>query len=75
MEDFAFLAILFEVVSAFSTVGLSVGITQELGDPAKLLLSFTMLAGRVGPVTMALALAYRMKGDIIHYPEGKVTIG
>lgn len=75
MEDFAFLAILFEVVSAFSTVGLSVGITQELGDPAKLLLSFTMLAGRVGPVTMALALAYRMKGEMIRYPEGKVTIG
>lgn len=75
MEDFAFLAILFEVVSAFSTVGLSVGITQELGDPAKLLLSFTMFVGRVGPITMALALAYKMKGDTIHYPEGKVTIG
>lgn len=75
MEDFAFLAILFEVVSAFSTVGLSVGITQELGDPAKLLLAFTMFVGRVGPITMAAALAYRLKRDIIHYPEGKVTIG
>lgn len=75
MEDFAFLAILFEVVSAFSTVGLSVGITRELGEPAKLLLAFTMFVGRVGPVTMALALAYKMKRETIHYPEGKVTIG
>ncbi len=74
-EDFSFLNILFEVVSAFGTVGLSTGITPSLTDNGKLWLVLTMFAGRVGPVTLALALALRSKKAAIQYPEGKITIG
>jgi hypothetical protein len=54
------LAILFEVVSAFSTTGLSTGITPHLGVAAKLLLIVPMLVGRIGPLTAAVALATRV---------------
>ncbi|GBG55119.1 K+ transporter Trk [Sporomusaceae bacterium FL31] len=74
-ESFPFLNILFEVVSAFGTVGLSTGITSSLTDTGKLWISLTMFAGRVGPVTLALALAMRTKKSTIQYPEGKITIG
>lgn len=74
-ENFPFLNILFEVVSAFGTVGLTTGITPELTDTGKLWISLTMFAGRVGPVTLALALAMRTKKSTIQYPEGKITIG
>jgi len=74
-ESFPFLNILFEVVSAFGTVGLSTGITPSLTLHGKLWLILTMFAGRVGPVTLALALALRTKKPTIQYPEGKITIG
>lgn len=74
-ENFPFINILFEVVSAFGTVGLSTGITPSLTDTGKLWISLTMFAGRVGPVTLALALAMRTKKSAIQYPEGKITIG
>lgn len=74
-ENFPFLNILFEVVSAFGTVGLTTGITPSLTDTGKLWISLTMFAGRVGPVTLALALAMRTKKSSIQYPEGKITIG
>lgn len=76
-DNFPFENILFEVVSAFGTVGLSRGITPELAIPSKLLIMLTMFAGRVGPLTITLALAQRMaagnKG--IKYPEEKVMVG
>lgn len=74
-ESAPFLRLLFEVVSAFGTVGLSTGITSSLTVYGKLLLIFTMFAGRVGPVTLVLALALRSRKGMIQYPEGKVTIG
>lgn len=74
-EELPFLEILFEVVSAFGTVGLSMGITASLSDMGKLLIALTMFAGRVGPVTLALALALRTRKSPIQYPEGKITIG
>ena len=69
---------LFESVSAFATVGLTAGITQELNDVSKLMLSFTMFIGRVGPVSLGLAIAgigrkNRRSGAIL--PEGKVIVG
>ena len=69
---------LFEAVSAFATVGLTAGITQELNDVSKLMLSFTMFIGRVGPVSLGLAIAgigrkNRRSGAIL--PEGKVIVG
>jgi trk system potassium uptake protein len=74
-EKAPFLNILFEVVSAFGTVGLSTGITPTLTVSGKLLLIITMFAGRVGPVTLALALALRQSHTLVQYPEGKVNIG
>lgn len=74
-EKFAFLQILFEVVSAFSTTGLSTGITSELSTHGKLGLILTMFVGRIGPVTFALAIALQHKKKVIQYPEGKITIG
>ncbi len=57
VEDLTLSEVLFEVVSAFGTVGLSTGITSSLSIAGKLSLVFIMLAGRVGPLTLALALA------------------
>ncbi len=67
--------ILFEVTSAFGTVGLSTGITPNLSAAGKLLLIFTMFAGRVGTLTLVLSLALKKQNGILHYPEGKVIIG
>lgn len=74
-ENASFLSILFEVVSAFATVGLSTGLTPELTVHGKLWIIFTMFAGRVGPVTLAMALAMRQERQLVKYPEGKVIIG
>ncbi len=71
-----FLALFFEVVSAFSTVGLSLGITTYLGVAGKIILSLLMVIGRVGPLTLALAIGQNKK-DIgnIKYPKGRIMIG
>lgn len=77
IENKPFLNVLFEVTSAFGTVGLSTGLTPTLHSASKLLLIFTMFLGRVGPVTFAIALTLRSRKndvDIIH-PEGKVIVG
>jgi trk system potassium uptake protein TrkH len=51
----------FEAISAFATVGLTTGITPDLPDPARLLVSVAMFAGRLGPLTLVLALAARQR--------------
>jgi len=76
-EKFSFINILFEVVSAFGTVGLSTGITPHLSDTSKISIILTMFAGRVGPLTLALALAMspnKVKANI-RYPEDKLMVG
>ncbi len=65
---------LFEMVSAFGTVGLSTGITGTLGVPAKLLSVLMMYIGRLGPLTVA-SLWYFSKGERVSYPEGNLAIG
>ena len=57
--DATFVQTLFEAVSAFGTVGASTGITPELSDPARLITAFAMFVGRLGPLTLVLALAAR----------------
>ena len=74
-EHFSFISILFEVTSAFGTVGLSTGITPTLSTAGKIWLILTMFAGRVGPVTLALAIAMRSRKAQIQYPDGKIIIG
>jgi len=70
-----FLRILFEVTSAFGTVGLSTGITPILSVAGKLLIMLTMFAGRVGPLTLALAFALRETKILYKYPEEKMMVG
>ncbi len=68
--------VLFEVVSAFGTVGLTTGITPSLNAASKILISLTMFIGRVGPLTVSMALAGHMrKPDAVRYPEGRIMVG
>ncbi|MEU9826233.1 TrkH family potassium uptake protein [Micromonospora chersina] len=66
---------LFEVVSAFATVGLSTGITGSLPPQADLLLIVLMFAGRIGPLTMASALALRDRTRRFELPEERTIVG
>jgi trk system potassium uptake protein TrkH len=66
---------MFESFSAFGTVGLSTGITPELTSASRLILSLTMFAGRLGPLTLALALAGRERRALYRWPEEPVRIG
>ena len=67
--------ILFEVISAFATVGLSTGITPLLPVGAKYVLILLMFAGRTGTMTMAAALAMRERRRVIRMPEERPIIG
>lgn len=66
--------ILFEVTSAFGTVGLSTGITPELGVDSKLLSILIMYIGRLGPLTVA-SLWYFSRGERVSFPDGNIVIG
>ncbi len=70
-----FLSLFFEAVSAFGTVGLSMGATSTLSVAGKLLVTLLMYIGRVGPVALMLALAKREGADPIRYPDESVVIG
>ncbi|MBD3426962.1 MAG: hypothetical protein GF409_07025 [Candidatus Omnitrophica bacterium] len=71
----SFIKSLFEVTSAFGTVGLSTGITPGLNDLSKLCITATMFAGRVGPLTLALAVAFRERKDNFVFPEENLMVG
>ncbi|WHH59523.1 TrkH family potassium uptake protein [Petroclostridium sp. X23] len=76
-EQASFMEMFFEAVSAFGTVGLSLGITPSLSTVSKLAIIMTMFFGRVGVLTMALALTIKMKKSNANYkyPEGKIMVG
>jgi trk system potassium uptake protein TrkH len=74
-EDSSFIKILFEVTSAFGTVGLTMGLTPELSTLGKVLICLTMFAGRLGTITLAYALQPKQEKELFRYPEGKITIG
>ncbi len=67
--------VFFEVASALGTVGLTLGLTPELNTLAKVWIILTMFLGRVGPLTLGFALAYKQKQPEIHFPTGKIMIG
>ena len=73
-EEFQFIDILFEVFSAFGTVGLSTGITGQLSAFGRFFIILTMFIGRVGPFTIAMAIG-RRKISNIRYPEEDILIG
>lgn len=68
-------AVLFEVVSAFGTVGLSTGITADIPDPGLIVLIVLMFMGRLGPITLATALALRDRGRRYELPEERPIVG
>lgn len=74
--DKGFLPLLFELISAIGTVGLSMGLTSSLSIPTKLILIFTMYIGRVGPLTIMYALSKKRKKEGKYkYPEETILIG
>ena len=70
-----FLPIVFEVISAFGTVGLSMGITASLSTVGKVVIIMTMFIGKLGPLTIGYALARRVEKEYFKYPEEKMMIG
>lgn len=69
------LDVAFEVFSAFSTTGLSTGITPALGVAGKVLVLLTMYIGRIGPLTLALAISSRSEVARLQLPSERVLIG
>ena len=75
-KGIASIDLMFESVSAFGTVGLSAGITPLLSNASKILLCITMFAGRVGPMTLFIALALKNNNRFESIlPEGKIIVG
>ena len=75
LTDFGFEQVLFETVSAFSTVGLSTGITADLPPGAQLLVVVLMFIGRIGPLTLASGLALRERARLYQLPEERTIVG
>ncbi|MDI6764503.1 MAG: TrkH family potassium uptake protein [Thermodesulfobacteriota bacterium] len=70
-----FVEYLFETVSAFGTVGLSMGVTPKLNDVQKIAIILMMFAGRVGPLTLAFSLSRTKSGKGLTYAEEGVMVG
>lgn len=75
VEDLRFIAALFEIVSAFGTVGLSTGITPGLGTAGRIIVMGTVFVGRIGLLTVAFALTRRQRPANYRYPEERVYVG
>jgi trk system potassium uptake protein TrkH len=67
--------ILFEVVSALGTVGLSAGLTGDLSAPGRVVVILLMLIGRLGPLTLFAAFRPESRAADFRYPEGEIPIG
>ncbi|MGA8944309.1 MAG: TrkH family potassium uptake protein [Thermoactinomyces sp.] len=69
------LTAMFEAVSSFGTVGLSMGLTPHLGTIGKITVITAMFAGRLGPITLAVAIARNINPPAFKYPEERLLIG
>ncbi|MDQ3072584.1 MAG: ATPase, partial [Bacteroidota bacterium] len=67
-------AVAFECFSAYSTVGLSVGITPALSIPSKIVITCTMFLGRVGTLTLLIALVNKITTKHYKYPRENIFI-
>jgi trk system potassium uptake protein TrkH len=67
--------IIFELFSAYGTVGLSAGMTPQLSSIGKIIIIITMFTGRIGPLTLALAIGRRRERGNYEYPSESVMIG
>ncbi|MBB6670961.1 Trk family potassium uptake protein [Cohnella nanjingensis] len=74
-EDHHFLMILFEVTSAFGTVGLTMGLTTQLTLTGKIIIILMMYIGRLGPLTLGYALSPKQERALYRQAEGKIIIG
>jgi len=74
-QEGSFVGLLFESVSAFANVGLSLGVTSTLGTAGKLIIILLMYVGRVGPLTLALAVGEQAYRASFHYPEARILVG
>ncbi|MCC6315480.1 MAG: Trk family potassium uptake protein [Thermomicrobiales bacterium] len=75
LGDLSFISLTFEMMSALSTAGISTGITPALTMAGKLVLCAAMIAGRIGPLTLAYALQRRQRTVRYKFPEESVRIG
>jgi len=74
-ENFEFIKIFFETISAFGTVGLSTGITSGLSVAGKIIITLTMFLGRVGPLVLGFSLLKSERQNGYSYPEEEILIG
>jgi potassium uptake TrkH family protein len=74
-DGFRFEHVMFDVISAFATVGLSTGVTMAAPEPAQLSLAALMFVGRVGPVVLATGLALNTRQRLYRYPEERPIVG
>lgn len=75
IENFNFIQIIFETFSAFGTVGLSTGITPHLSTAGKIIIILLMFTGRIGPLTMVVAIQKREQKYKISYPHENIAVG
>lgn len=76
--NFSIVDIVFEVISAFATVGLTLGITPQLTFAGKIVIISLMIIGRLGPITISIALFKKhkeVKQPKAQYPHGNIIIG
>jgi trk system potassium uptake protein TrkH len=76
-ENSDFMTLFFETVSGFGTVGLTMNFTPHLSSIGRIIISITMFAGRVGPLTLVLAFAKKARGNKgnLKYPEDRIIVG
>lgn len=74
-QEIRFENLFFEVVSAFGTVGLSMDTTPLLDNTGKILIICVMYIGRIGPLTLALAIGERKVAQSYQFPKGRIAIG
>lgn len=76
-EDISISQSFFEIISAFSTTGFSLGVSADVNDISKVIIALTMLAGRVGPVTFMVSIMAKRadRGKDIVMPEGNILVG
>ena len=74
-DGIPFLNLFFDTVSAFGTAGLSTGVPSQLSLAGKILFMITMFVGRLGPLTLALALAPREEATVYRFMQERVKIG
>ena len=70
-----FIKLVFETISAFGTVGLSMGVTSQLTTTGRLFIILLMFIGRLGPLTMAVALTRRKPVGRFRYAKGEIMVG